>query len=410
MAKARVLLKNGKAAVFRMQPFTIILKYEIKEYVEKDHQIKIDPGSKVTGIAVLNKNGKVVWCCEIYHRGSLIKKNLESRRSLRRNRRSRLRYRKPRFRTKGQIRNAKQHFKNRIDKLQPSIQHRVENTLTWVKRIIQFAPIGSIVQELVRFDMQKMDNENISGVEYQQGELQGFEVKEYLLEKYNRTCIYCGKENIPLEVEHVVPKSKGGSNRISNLALSCVKCNQRKGNKSIQDFLKKKPDLLKRILKGLKKPLRDAAAVNAARWVLLKGLKKLCPSVLTGSGGQTKFNRKRFKVDKEHWKDAACVGVTNSLFIPKWLKPLKVKSTGQGGRQKAMCDKYGYPKQHRPLKPILGWRSGDIGKCLGKIGRVIPRSSGSFQITPFDKSKPFSRNVKMFTKIHKMDGYVAIVA
>lgn len=237
-ARARKLLKMGKAAVFRLQPFSIILKREVKDVIKKNCQIKIDPGSKVTGIALLNKEGKVVWCCEIHHRGGQIKKKLESRTALRRGRRSRLRYRKPRFKTKGQIRNAKRHFKNRKGKSPPSVQHRVENIITWTKRVMKFAPVSDIVLELVRFDMQKIENKNISGIEYQQGELQGFEVKEYLLEKYKRTCVYCGRKNIPLEVEHVILKSKGGSNRVSNLVIACVRCNKRKGNKKCSRFFK----------------------------------------------------------------------------------------------------------------------------------------------------------------------------
>jgi 5-methylcytosine-specific restriction endonuclease McrA len=409
-ARARKLLKMGKAAVFRLQPFSIILKREVKDVIKKNCQIKIDPGSKVTGIALLNKEGKVVWCCEIHHRGGQIKKKLESRKALRRGRRSRLRYRKPRFKTKGQIRNAKRHFKNRKGKLPPSVQHRVENIITWTKRVMKFAPVSDIVLELVRFDMQKIENKNISGIEYQQGELQGFEVKEYLLEKYKRTCVYCGRKNIPLEVEHVIPKSKGGSNRVSNLVIACVRCNKRKGNKSVQDFLKSKPVVLRRVSEGLKKPLKDASAVNASRWVLYQKLNKLCANVHTGSGGRTKFNRKRFKVSKSHQGDAACVGKMSSLFIPKGIRPLVVKSTGQGGRQKAMCDKYGYPKSYRPLKPLFGWRTGDIAKCSGKLGRVTPRSNKSFGFAPLDGSKKFSRNERFFTKKHRMDGYVVIVA
>jgi 5-methylcytosine-specific restriction endonuclease McrA len=80
--------------------------------------------------------------------------------------------------------------------------------------------------------MQKIQNPEISGVAYQQGELMGYEVREYLLEKWDRTCAYCGKTDIPLEIEHIVPKSKGGSNRVSNLTLACTECNRKKGKRS----------------------------------------------------------------------------------------------------------------------------------------------------------------------------------
>ena len=73
-----------------------------------------------------------------------------------------------------------------------------------------------------------MQNPEISGIEYQQGTLQGYEIREYLLEKFGRKCCYCGKENIPLEIEHIIPKSRGGTNRIDNLCLACMNVTKRK--------------------------------------------------------------------------------------------------------------------------------------------------------------------------------------
>ena len=199
-AKARLLLRQGKAAVFRLYPFTIILKEEITE-TPKPLELKIDPGSKTTGIALLQGN-KVIFGAELSHRGQNIKASLESRRSLRRGRRNRhTRYRQARFLNRTRPEGW----------LAPSLQHRVATTLTWVRKLIRFAPVGSISQELIRFDLQQMENPEISGIEYQQGELQGYEVREYLLNKWERKCAYCGVENIPLQVEHIHPKSKGGN-------------------------------------------------------------------------------------------------------------------------------------------------------------------------------------------------------
>jgi len=124
--------------------------------------------------------------------------------------------------------------------------------------------------ELVRFDTQKMavhevtarsQNPEISGIEYQQGTLFGYEVREYLLEKFGRKCAYCGKENIPgLQVEHIIPKSRpGGSNRISNLTIACKKCNDKKGTQTAKEF--GHPE----IQKQAKKPLKDATAINSTR-------------------------------------------------------------------------------------------------------------------------------------------------
>jgi 5-methylcytosine-specific restriction endonuclease McrA len=299
---ARSLLKAGKASVFRMYPFTIILHKEVQATPEP-LTLKLDPGSKVTGIALL-QGGLLLWIAELTHRGQQIKDALLSRRQTRRSRRNRkTRYRQPRFLNRTRPEGW----------LAPSLQHRVDTTLTWVKRLSQLAPIGSVVQELVKFDLHLMQNAEISGAEYQQGTLAGYEVREYLLEKFNRQCVYCGAKAVPLEIEHVAPRSRGGSNRVSNLTLACHSCNQAKGNQEVKDFLSGKPDLLKRVLGQLKAPLKDAAAVNATRWALFNQLKATGLPVSTGSGGKTKFNRTRLNLPKTHYFDAACVGETPEL-------------------------------------------------------------------------------------------------
>ena len=397
-ARARELLRDGKAAVFRRFPFTIILKRSVPDAEPQECQLKIDPGSKTTGMALV-QGDKVIWGAEITHRGGLIRKKLEDRRARRRQRRSRLRYRQPRFLNRTRPKGW----------LAPSLQHRVDTTMTWVRRLIRYAPIGEVTQELVRFDMQKVENPEVSGTEYQQGELAGFEVKEYLLEKWGRKCAYCGAENTPLEVEHIHPRSKGGSDRVSNLTLACTPCNQKKGNKPVEVFLKK-PDALKKILAKAKAPLRDASAVNSTRWALFRALDAMGLPVTVGTGGQTKYNRKQLGWDKAHWLDAAAVGEVGELRLATEI-PLGISCKGQGGRQKGVFDKYGQPRRNkkgvaqiRPLKPIHGWRSGDIAKCGGVVGRITPRSGGSFEIRA-PGGKPFNRPMRVFEPVHRNDGY-----
>ncbi|MCP4107307.1 MAG: HNH endonuclease [Desulfobacteraceae bacterium] len=394
--QARRLLKQGKAAVLRMYPFTIILKYSVAEKPEP-LRLKTDPGSRKTGIAVVNDaTGEVVFAAEIEHRGSLIKKNLEQRRNVRRNRRSRLRYRKPGFLNRTRPEGW----------LPPSLLSRVLNIETWVKRLTGLCNVADISQELVRFDTQKIVSPEISGTEYQQGELFGYEIKEYLLEKWDRKCAYCGKSDIPLETEHIVPKSKGGSDRVSNLTLACTKCNQRKGNKNIEDFLKRKPELLKKILAQSEAPLKDAAAVNSTRRELFRRLKAFGLPVEAGSGGLTKFNRMKRNLGKSHWADAACVGKsTPEILKTDDIKPLQIKAKGRGGRQKAVLNRYGQPKQYRPLKPVFGWSSGDIAKYGRMTVRVTPRTSGSFELTPIKSGRTFSRSCKKLKRVHMSDGY-----
>jgi hypothetical protein len=189
-AVAKKLLKTGKAAIYRMYPFTIILKRVVEEPNAEPITIKIDPGSKVSGIALV-QGVKVIWGAELQHRGQAIRKALQSRRAVRRGRHSRhTRYRKPRFSNRTRP----------AGWLAPSLLHRVQTTITWVKRLCRLAPITGVMQELVRFDMQGIENPEISGVEYQRGTLAGYEVREYLLEKWNRKCAYCGAEGVPLQI------------------------------------------------------------------------------------------------------------------------------------------------------------------------------------------------------------------
>ncbi len=403
-ARARRLLSKGRAAVYKRYPFTIILKEGSGSESTQPHRLKIDPGAKTTGLSILQEE-KVIWAAQLSHRGSQIQEALSSRRALRRGRRSRkTRYRSPRF-------------LNRTRKegwLPPSLQSRAQNILTWVRRLHKLCPISDLSQELVRFDTQKMENPEVSGTEYQQGTLFGYEVREYLLEKYNRTCQYCSAKNIPLEVEHIVPKSKGGSNRVSNLTLSCRKCNEKKGNQPIEEFLKPKPNLLNKILATAKKPLRDAAAVNATRWALFRQLKSTGLPVEVGSGGRTKYNRTRLGLPKTHWLDAACVGASTPGELRTLVsQPLRIKATGHGTRQMCGTNKYGFPIRHRTRQKLhKGFQTGDIvravvpkGKKIGTyVGRVATRATGSFNITT-TTAKVQGISYKYCQPLHKSDGF-----
>lgn len=411
-ARARSLLKAGKASVYRRYPFTIIVhESPDADSVVEPCSLKIDPGAKVTGLAILQAN-RVIWAGEVTHRGDAIREALSSRQAIRRNRRNRkTRYRKPRF-------------ENRVRPkgwLPPSLRSRVENTLTWVRRLMRLCNIATLAQELVRFDLQKLQNPEISGVEYQQGELAGYEVREYLLSKFDRKCVYCGVTGVRLEVEHIRPRSKGGSNRVSNLAISCASCNQVKGNRDIEEFLSERPDLLSSILCSCKQPLKDAAAVNSTRRVLFLALVTLGLPVETGTGGRTKYNRCRQNLPKTHWLDAACVGAsTPDALKILVIKPLFIKAEGWGSRQMVNTDKRGFPlinkegkQATKSLSPVqFGFRTGDIVRAVvttGKhkgvhVGKVTVRKSGAFDLL-CNGIKRQSIRWKYCTPLHRKDGY-----
>ena len=246
-----------------MFPFTLILHNQVDSNLVKlpELSLKLDPGSKNTGIAIINQtNGDVVFGAELEHRSQTIIAGLLRRKSLRRTRRNRkTRYKKARFNNR-----------TRPDGwLPPSVKSRLANSITWVRKLIKFFPISALAVENVRFDLQKLENPEIQGVEYQQGTLFGYEIREYLLIKFNHTCVYASKSKCSerLEIEHINPKSRGGSNKASNLTIACDKHNREKGNQTALDFG------FPNVQAQAKESLRDATAVNITRFALVNGVK-----------------------------------------------------------------------------------------------------------------------------------------
>src|SRR5215472_13633050 len=312
---ARWLLSHGKAAVLHRAPFTLILKRVGLEARPEPLRLKLDPGSHTTGLAVVNDGtGHVVWAAELTHRGEQVKRALEQRRGVRRSRRQRhTRYRQPRLRNR----------RRKPGWQPPSRQSRMQNVVTWVERLRRWCPIGALSLELVKFDTQRLQQPEIAGVAYQQGELAGYELRQYLLEKWNRRCAYCGASNVPLQIEHVLPRSRGGTDRASNLTLACEPCNTAKGTKTAAEFGHAEVEAQAR------RPLKDAAAVNATRWRLFERLKALGLPLETGTGGRTQWNRTRRGMPKTHWLDASCVGASTPevLRLPA-RRPLADRGRG----------------------------------------------------------------------------------
>jgi hypothetical protein len=268
--------------------------------------------------------------------------------------------------------------------------------------------------ELIKFDTQLMQNPDISGVEYHQGTLAGYDIREYLLEKWNRQCAYCGKKDIPLQIEHIQPRKNGGTNRISNLTLSCEACNIKKGTQPVEHFLKSKPDVLRRIQSQAKAPLKDTAAVNASRYALFVQLQTLGLPVECGSGGLTKYNRICKGLPKAHWVDAACVGrSTPEQLSLDHVSPLLVQATGRQSRQMCRTDRYGFPRTSAKVQRVIhGFQTGDIvraivpsGKKTGRhSGRVAVRACGSFNIQTHHALVQ-GISYRYCVTLHKNDGY-----
>ncbi len=406
-SRARRLLAAGRAAVYRMKPFTIILKYTVDPNPQPV-EFKADPGSKTTGLALVGdfpKQGRVVlWAANLKHRGKVIKDKLEARRSLRRGRRNRkTRYRAPRF----------NHRIRAHGWLPPSLQSRVDNVVAWLKKLLFLTPVSNCHIETVRFNTHKLVNPEVSGVAYQQGTLFGCEVREYLLEKWGRACAYCDKQNVPLEIDHIHPRANGGSDRVSNLTLACHPCNQKKNNRPVETFVKDKAKLAK-LKAQAKAPLKDAAAMNATRYAIGNAIRAFGLPTSFWSGGRTKFNRTAQGYAKDHWLDAVCVGEFGAkVFVLPTTKPLAITATGRGTRQTVRTDAYGFPRNGAGrVKRVFGFQTGDLarliqpkGKYAGEhVGRLAGiRADGRLDIQ--STAGKVTATWRNFTLLQRGDGY-----
>ena len=407
---AREWLTSGRAVVVRRNPFTIRLRDRVGGDTQP-MELKLDPGSKVTGAAVTVLGAKRGWhvvaAFELHHRGQAIRDALLSRRQRRAGRRSRkTRYRQARFSNRTRP----------TGWLAPSLQSRVDNIVTLAKRLVRVCPITSLPVEQVRFDTQLLQDATISGVDYQQGTLAGYEVREYLLEKWGRQCAYCNAKGVPLQIDHLTARSRGGSDRVSNLTLACEKCNQKKGNRHLDEFLAKQPDLLRRLLAQAKTTLKDAAAVNSTRKALVGILQATFPhlTIFPSTGGRTKYNRSQQGYAKTHWMDAACVGESGERVEVSAIQDItKLVAKGRGSRQMCRLNKYGFPRTAaKRAKRLHNFQTGDRVRLTQKNGKyrgihdgvVAVRSTGRFDVITVGKIK-ITANHTSFSRLQRFDGY-----
>lgn len=401
-ARARKMLHAGRAAIYRYQPFTIILKDRADGNMQSV-EFKVDPGSKTTGLALVAlfaRGREVIWAANLTHRGHIVKLNLSDRRMFRRGRRGRkCRYRPDRFDNRARPQGW----------LPPSLMSRVNNVATWYGRLLVRVPITEAHVETVRFDTQAMQQPGIEGIEYQQGTLAGYELREFVMLRGGHRCAYCGAKDAPLQIDHVRPRSKGGSNRVSNLVPACELCNVAKNAQPIETFLADRLEVLAKIKAQLKQPLTDAAAVNATRYAIGKAFKAFGLSVSFWSGGRTKWNRTRQGYEKDHYIDAACVGETGANVRLVTGPAFTIKATGRGRRRVHGNDRFGFPRgTPRSAKRVQGFQTGDLAKLVctkgistgTHVGRIASiRSRGWFVLNKHD------RPAREFRLLQRADGY-----
>jgi hypothetical protein len=225
-AKASKLLKNGKATVVKLYPFTIKLNFECENQVQ-EVTLGIDSGFKNIGFSCVSGKKELI-------SGTLIldgktSERLTEKAMYRRGRRSRHHwYRKPRF-------------LNRVKPegwLPPSIERRYNTHLNLINRIKAILPVSHVIIETANFDIQKIENPEIEGVQYQQGDMYGYQnMRSYLMTREKGLCQLCGK---PFEkgntshIHHCKQRNEAGSNRTKNLAILHKKCHVKLHKKGLK--------------------------------------------------------------------------------------------------------------------------------------------------------------------------------
>lgn len=370
--KAKNLLKHKKARVINRDPFTIKLLWDCEENIQ-EVVAGMDSGSKTIGCAAI-ANNKVVYQAEIQIRDDVSKK-MQQRANYRRSRRSRkIRHRKPRFLNRA---NSKKE-----GRLPPSIKSKINSHLREKKFVESILPVNKWVVETANFDIQKINNSQVSGADYQNGPQKGFyNTKAYVLKRDNYTCQSCGKKNCKLEVHHIVFQSKGGTNMPENLITLCEDCHKKVHNGKI-------------IIKGAKKNYKNETKINIIKSQLNKKW-----NFIETFGYLTKYKREQLlKLSKTHANDAIAICYNEDTLPPKKLKTIYYKrhvSSGDYQQTKGVRS-----EKRIPTGKLFGFRKFDLIKTPKGVGFVKgKRSSGHFAICNiFNKTIETSVNIKKETK------------
>jgi 5-methylcytosine-specific restriction endonuclease McrA len=300
--------------------------------------------------------------------------------------------------------------------LPPSIRHRVETVTTWVRRFSRLAPISSILGELNSFRSQELQVESAIQKNREKKQTKS-ELRRLVYTKWGRKCIYCDTQGAPLELDHIVARSEGGSDRAFNRVPACQSCNLKKGTLSLQRFLAKKPELLQYILGRMKESMRDAAALYGMRRGLRETLTSMLVPLHATSIDVREANRERLGIPWSPALNAACSGSAGTLI--GWNQPiLRIQCRGRGSYQRTGSYIPGRPKgDHRNRqifsrdKVVQGFQTGDIVKAVVKRGknpgvyrgRAAVRASGDIDVSEGKmKIRTVSTNCRL---IQRSDGY-----
>lgn len=366
--KVRRLLKANKATVVNLCPFTIQSTYKSTDH-KQPVTLGIDAGAKHIGFSATTEKEEL-FACETILRTDIVDL-LSTRSQNRRTRRSRLRYRKPKFNNRV--------FSKKKGWVAPSVKQRIDSHLNEVNEIHKILPITKIVIEAAQFDTHKMKNPNISGIDYQNGEQLGFwNVREYVLFRDGHKCSYCkGKsKDLILNIHHIESRKTGGDSP-SNLITLCETCHK--------EYHKGNIDL--KVRRG--KSLCGAAIMGIMKWRLYDELKSRYSNVSMTFGYITKYNRIKYGIEKSHTSDAFVISKNfNAKRIEyQYLKRLVRRHNRQIHKMKIL--KGGKKKNNQAPFEVFGFRLFDKVLYNNEINFIYGRrKSGNFNIRDFNGENP----------------------
>ena len=368
--KVRRMLRDKKAKVVKRCPFTIRLLYEHKTKIVQEVVLGVDTGSKHVGVACVG-NSKVLYQAQVELRDD-IKKKMDRRRVLRRNRRNRkTRYRKCRFLNRGNSTKKNRYCPTIVSKF-----YGHEREIEFCKKIL---PIKDIVLETGKFDTQLMEKPWLQEHKwaYQKGVNYGYaNAREHALVRDKYTCQCCGKKNCRVEAHHIVFRSKNGSNDLENYITLCEDCHKAVHSGEIELKLKGKR----------KSTLRYATQMSIIRNMLLKKY----PNAIETFGYVTKANRENLGLKKNRYIDACVIASGGLEFEPSDALYIK-KCVSKQDRQ--LCKGIRGEKKI-PTGKVFGFKKFDKVRYLGKECFIKGRrSSGAFVLMSIDGNSIDFRNM-----------------
>lgn len=368
--KARLLLKEGNAKIHKYNPFTIQLTVPTGES-KQDCHVGIDTGAKHIGFAITSQN-KVLFKGEVELRQD-VKGNLDTRRIYRKSRHNRkTRYRKEKFLNRKRGENW----------LPPSLQNRINHTYRWIDEMCNLVSNPILHIEVGKFDIAKMINTKIQGVDYQYGQTYRFyNVRYFVFARDNYTCQCCGKSKDKiLHTHHILYKSQGGTDRADNLITVCSDCHTTENHKPggvLYNWMIRHKKV---------KQYKEPPFMN----VLRKRIFDKYPTAIISYGSETSMRRKELGLSKTHYNDAIAIsGISNikenpdeGLFIKQFRKKKRSlhEATARKGRKEPNRTQ---KRNSKNTKEYNGWFLNDVVEVFGKCGFISGFTNSGAYIKDF---------------------------